>query len=166
MTSKSHRPLRVFVERLRDGHTERMEETVSSSFIGCDAEDLAFRSPVVVKGEAYLSDADLIIHLRVSTEASLPCRICNEGVVVMVVVRDLYIAEPLERVKSGVFNFSDPVREALLLEVPHFAECGGGHCVHRGEVERYLRQPDASDGEEERYHPFTALGEGGVLDVR
>jgi hypothetical protein len=55
-------------------------------------------------------------------------------------------------------DISEILREAILREVPQIAECHGGVCPARKEIEHYLSETShAHFVEEEGYHPFEGL---------
>lgn len=145
---------KIFLEQLKSGDTEKIDITCSSDFLAVNEDDLRFEGPVHVTGDVYLADEELILHLDVSAKAIIPCSICNEPVKVEVEVIGFYHAEPIAELKTGSFNFQEVLREAILLEVPQFAECGG-NCPQRKQVDKYLKQPKAQDGQ--GYQPFADI---------
>lgn len=152
--SMSEDAFRIYVEQLRDGHREQIKEEVSSDFLDINEETLKFKDNVIIEGEAYLAGDMLILHLVVVAQPVIPCLICNEPVILEVRISDFYHAEPLDDIKSGVFDFRDLIREAILLETPAFAECEGS-CPQRKEISKYLK--DSEKVEEEGYNPFQDL---------
>jgi uncharacterized metal-binding protein YceD (DUF177 family) len=152
---------KIFPEQLRDGHVEQIEEVFEPVFIEIDDVDLAFKAPVNVVGEAYLADDNLVLHLNVKTIALMPCVICNEVVHVAIDVENLYHVEALDNIKSGVFLLNDLLREALLLEVPKFAECREGNCLAREALEKFMKKNASSTSSEELegegYRPFADI---------
>lgn len=144
----------IYVDRLYDGHTEVIDETVSPDFLDIHERDLAFNDPLLLKGEAYLAEDELILHLSITTYATIPCSICNEPVKVEIKEFNFYQAEPLKEIRAGVFNFKELLREVILLDVPAFAECDGGECPRRKEIEKYLKVEGEGDDE---YRPFANL---------
>lgn len=159
MNAKSYSgdAFKVFVEQLRSGNVEQLQEELGPEFLDIQEKELAFRDPVLLKGEAYLAEDELILHFNISTFAELPCSICNEMVKVPVKVQNAYHHEPLSAIKSGVFNMLNVLREAILLETPPFAECDGGNCPKRKELEKYIRKPQEKEDEEPGYRPFENL---------
>lgn len=145
----------VYIEQLRNGHQFKIDEIVSSDFLDVNEKELSFKKDVSIKGEAYLAGDMLILRLNLTAHGLIPCTICNDIVDLEIKVPDLYHAEPISSIKSGVFNFQDVAREALLLEVPSFAECKG-KCPKRKEIAKYLK-PNERHGPEEGYRPFKDL---------
>lgn len=153
---------KIYVDRLHDGNVEVIEETFAPAFLEQDREDLAYKKDVRITGEAYTAENELVIHLDVHTEATLPCKICNQPVNVPVELKGLYLVESLEKMKSGIFIFKNLLREAILLEAPSFAECSGGQCPERRTMSAFLA--DVNDAEtpgkeqdDEGYQPFANL---------
>lgn len=146
---------KIYVEQLKDGHTETIDEKFGSEFLDIKEEQLSFQDPVHVTGEAYLAEDSFILQLNVETIASIRCSICNEPVKVPIEIKNLYHVEPLSEIKTAIFNFKDVLRENILLETPRFAECMQGNCPQREQIKKYLKKPDAEDdAEDEKYHPF------------
>ncbi len=145
---------KIFVEQLRDGHIEQIQETYPSDFLDIHEKELAFIGKVVVDGEAYLANEDLILNLNISASAKLPCSICNNEVVSEIQIFHFYHSEPLAEIKGGVYNMQNILRETILLETPAFAECNQGKCPRRNDISNYLVQQNKKDLEEEGYQPF------------
>lgn len=147
--------LKICIDRLSSGKTEKIEGVINSSFLGVMEKELQFPSPVVLSGEAYLADDHLIIHLNASTKARMPCAICNEMIETDLTVDHFYHAEAIEDIKGAVFDYSEPLREAILIELPRYIECRSGNCPERKAIAPYLRKSDKSDGESQ--FPFAGL---------
>ncbi len=148
---------KIFVERLREGRTEQISEIFSPDFLEVRDEALSFPDNVYVKGEAYLVENNLILHLDIKTSAQLPCTICNESVIVPIEVRRFTHVEPIANIKGSVFNYKNVLREIIILESPAFAECEG-NCPQRKEVSKYfLKDKEKGQSPEEGYHPFSDL---------
>lgn len=150
---------KIFVEQLRDGQIEKLEETFPPALLDVNEKDLSFSEPIKVSGEAYLADADLVLHLNAHTMATIPCRVCNESVKVPIGFEGFYHAVPLDDVKTGVYEYKDILRETLLLEVPALAECNQGKCPQRKTMDKYFKKehPGNADEIEEGYQPFANL---------
>jgi uncharacterized metal-binding protein YceD (DUF177 family) len=148
---------KIYVDRLRD-HDLKIHETFKPDFLDVKEEHLKFSYPVALKGEAYLADDTLVMHLNVATEAEIPCSVCNEMTKVEIAIPEFYLAVPLNEIKGGIYDYSEALREEIVLAVPQFAECSGGTCPQRKELEKFLKKPGENDSpEEERYHPFADL---------
>lgn len=149
---------RIYVEQLRDGHSEVLSESLPPNFMDVHEDDLAFMDPVKMTGEAYLADDMLVLHLKVQTLATMPCRICNETFKQKIELDNFYHAEPIEEIKGRVFDFSEILREAILLETPPVAECHQGKCPKRKTMQQFLKlEGSAKKDDEEGYRPFADL---------
>lgn len=143
----------IYVSRLEGGKTETIKESFNPNFLELAEPELAFKEPVQVEGEAYVVDNNLVIALSVSASAEMPCAICNKMTKVALKVPKIYHMEPLEEIKGNKFSIKDILREAVLLEVPPFAECQEGHCTERKEMEKYFHKAKQSDTQQ----PFKDL---------
>ncbi len=65
--------LKIYIDRLKGSQTQKINETLPPDFLGIDEEDLLFDQPVQLKGETYVANEHLIIHLNIETTARLPC---------------------------------------------------------------------------------------------
>lgn len=146
---------KIYIEQLRGGEIEEISEDLSPDFLDIHEKDLVFVDPVIVEGQAYLTENDLVLHLDINTFCLVPCAICNSQVKVEIKIKGFYHAVPLEEIKSGIYNFREILRETILLEVPLSAECEQGNCPHRKEIEKYLKK--TRDEEDEGYNPFIDL---------
>lgn len=146
---------KIYVEQLRDGHEQKINELIPPDFLEIDDKELTFKKNVKLDGSAYLAEHELILHWDIETQALIPCSICNENVPIDIRISNFYYSEPLDNIKSGIFNFKDVLRETILLEVPAFAE-HEGDCPKRNEIAKYLKVNEESE-EEDGYHPFADL---------
>jgi uncharacterized metal-binding protein YceD (DUF177 family) len=147
---------RIYVEQLREGHTELISESFLPDFLEILERDMAFCDPVLIKGEAYLADEMLILHFDIKTSAIIPCSICNEPVKVETHIQEFYHAVPLHEIKTGIYNFKEILRETILLDTPLLAECDQGKCPKRQELQKYFKK-SSTGNEEEGYQPFAHL---------
>lgn len=131
--------LKIYIDRLSGERTEKIEETLAPSFIDVDEKDLQFPASVSLKGKAYLAEDHLIIQLKIETEAKITCAICNERVKQKIDVKQFYHTEELENIRGHVYDYTDPLREAILLEVPSYVECLGS-CPKRTELKNYFQE--------------------------
>ena len=147
--------LKILIDRLKGGQTQKIEEKLEPNFLGPDEEELHFKAKVEVKGEAYLTDGHLIIHLKASTEVVMPCAVCNRMIGADLRVDNFYHTEPIEEIKGAIFDPSDALREALLIELPKTVECKKGNCPERAAITPFLR-PNARK-EKTTYFPFADM---------
>ncbi|HSW86372.1 MAG TPA: hypothetical protein VLG49_02610 [Rhabdochlamydiaceae bacterium] len=131
--------LKIYIDRLKDGHAEKIDETISSEVLDVQEEDLAFSGQISISGHAYLAEDHLIINLKIDSRALLPCAVCNKTVEVPIVLDHVYLTKPLCELPS-VFNYTDEIREAILLQVPSFIECSHGKCPERESISKYFKK--------------------------
>jgi uncharacterized metal-binding protein YceD (DUF177 family) len=150
---------KIYIDQLKDGHSEKIEEKFDPEFLDVKEEDLCFIDPVDVNGEAYLAEHELVLHLDIHTQATIPCAICNQEVKVPVDLKDFYHMVPTAEIKSAIYNFQEMLRENILLNTPLFAECSNGQCPERDELKRFFREVDSPDknSKDEGYQPFADL---------
>ena len=148
----------IYVDRLRDGQTESIDDQVPPDFLEVEDDNLRFDQPVKFTGQAYLAQQELILNLEVRTPALMPCRICNEWTEFAVHVPHLLHVEPTDELKRGYVDLRPVLREAILLQLPHTVECSGGHCPKRKEIQPYLKDGHSdSSSKNEGYKPFEHL---------
>jgi uncharacterized metal-binding protein YceD (DUF177 family) len=148
---------KIYIDQLRNGGERTLKERFNPSFLEIQEDALAFPNDVLVDGTVYLADNELIINWNISTEALISCLICNQKVPVPVHIANDYQSVALSEITTGVFNFKELLREAVLLDVPLFIECGG-HCPQRKEYSKYLKEPSVNEiPQEEGYKPFSDL---------
>lgn len=151
---------KIYVEQLREGHLEKIEETFPPTFIEVNEEDLSFVDPVTVTGEAYLAENELVLHFDISTMATIPCLICSSPVKEPIEIEGFYHSIPLGEIKGAVYNFKELLRESILLETPARAECNKGKCPQRQTLKKYLKEesPKKADNDiQDGYKPFADL---------
>ena len=151
---------KIYVDRLREGKTETIKEAFAPGFMGLNGSDVAFMELVHVEGEAYRTSDVLVLHLGIRTQAMMPCVVCNAMAKMDIDIAAWSHADPLRGIKSGTFDFSEVLREFILLELPSFAECCGGSCPGRGEMEKFLIKPSEAQAKaeaSEEYRPFADL---------
>ena len=143
--------LTIYVDRLKEGQEELFEGTMSTSFLGTDPH---FQETVFLSAKACVTGDLLILKLEANTTAFLPCSICNEQVPVPLELADIYHDKDLKEIPS-VFDFSDLLREDLLLQLPQFTECKG-NCPERQSIKNYLKQSPEQDTSSVQF-PFSNL---------
>jgi len=152
--------LKIYIDRLKNEHVEKFEETVSPDFLEIDEKDLTFPENLKVKGEAYLADDHLVAHFSIFTSATLPCSICNMPVHIPLAIENAYSTIPLEEIRSAIFDLSNEIRETTLLQIPLFAECNNGKCPERDNIKKFLHNESNSQqpGQSSVVHfPFAEL---------
>lgn len=146
---------KIWIDRLKNGQTQRIAETLDPSFFEIKEEELQFHAPVQVKGEAYITEDELILHLNASTLARMPCAICNKMIDAPLKIENFYHAEPISNIRDAIFDFREALREALLIELPKYIECQGGKCPERSTLLPYMRGENRKD--KTTYFPFSGL---------
>jgi uncharacterized metal-binding protein YceD (DUF177 family) len=147
---------KIWVDRLREGSVQKIDGSFSPSFLEIEEKDLQLRTPVEVLGKAYLAEDHLVIQINAKTKAHVPCAICNEMMEMELKVDNFYQALGVDEIPGGSFDFSAPLREALLIELPHYFECCEGNCPERKTLAPYLRSAPKTD-EKNTNFPFADL---------
>lgn len=151
--------IKVYVERIRDGEVEELSEMLAPDFMDIHEQEMRFMDPVVLKGQAYVTDDWLIVSLHIQTAVQLVCSVCNEPFCYAIDIHDMVHDEPLENIRDGQFDILPLVRENILLEVPFYPQCGLTSCKKRSEIEPFLKQdkPPVEKAEEHGHNPFKDL---------
>lgn len=131
--------LKIYIDRLKDGRIEKLNGQFSTSCLGVEDLDISFHNLLSLEGEAYTTNDHLILRLQAKTCVFIPCAICNKLVEVPICMENFYHAKPLAEIPSAVFDFSQELREDLLLQIPQFAECNQGNCPEREQIKQYLK---------------------------
>lgn len=148
--------LKIYINRLKDGYIEKILETLPADFLEIKEKDLLFSEPIQLQGEAYLADVHLVICLKINTSALIPCLICNTPVKIPLCINHFYHTESLSELKNPIFDYGSLLREAILLQTPHFVECQKGNCPERKTVTKYLRPPEQTS-QIPHHYPFSDL---------
>lgn len=149
---------KIYLAPLRGGGTEKLDCAFAPDFLEVDDPALKFTKEVLLHGEAYITDEQLVIHFGFSACAVIPCSICNTPVEVPVHAEGLYHVLPMANIRAPYYDMHDLLRESVLLETPAFAECSGGTCPERESLKDYLKTASDEEAEEEEgYHPFSEL---------
>ncbi len=141
---------KIYIDRLKGGLVQKIEGAFHPSFLEVNEEELQFEQPVAVRGEAYLTDDHLILHLSAKTFAEMPCSVCNKMIQAPLAIANFYHTEPFTEIRDAVYNFGPALREALLIEIPRTVECNQGKCTSRETIEPYMRP----ETRQETYFPF------------
>lgn len=148
--------LKISIDALKFQEKVQLKEELPPEFLDISEKDLKITHPVHLKGEAYLSSDYLVIHFAVKTYFQMPCKICNEELSLPLEDENYYSTVSLEDIKTGVYDFSEDIREALLLKLPNFVECNGGVCSERPNVEKFLKKT-TSKKLDDNYFPFEKI---------
>ncbi len=150
----SKKLLKIYVDRLKSGDTESIDEKVTPDFLEAEKE-LSFPAEVTISGRAYLANDHLILQLKIKTKARLPCSMCNQTLETSLEVPDFYLTVDLTDLPSAIYDYTDEVRSALLLKVPQFTECNEGSCPNRPDINKYFKSPSKTD--DGNHYPFSTL---------
>lgn len=148
--------LTAFIDRLRSGEESFFDQKLSEEDLGASDGDLRFAKGASVKGKAYLAEDHLVIVLDINANPEMPCTICNDWTPVGFSIEKYYITKPLEEIPSNVYPFLEDVREAILLEMPQFAECKG-NCPSREALNNYCGRKKEGADSQEAHLPFKDL---------
>lgn len=146
---------KIYIDRLKNGATQKIDAQLEPSFMDIDEPELSFSVPIRVRGEAYLTDEHLVIHLQAAAIAERPCSICNKIIKTEISVNNFYHTELIQEIPSALFDYSEALREALLVELPLVVECNGGKCPERENIAPFIRSKDRS--ENPTYFPFNDM---------
>jgi len=120
---------------------EEIDLTVSPDFIGVNEADLSFNTPVFIEGEASIMDDLFILKLSVKTKVSMPCSVCNKNTVFPIEIKEFYHTIPVAELPPSQFDYSELLREEILLLIPQFAECNQGKCPERATLPKITKDP-------------------------
>jgi uncharacterized metal-binding protein YceD (DUF177 family) len=145
--------MKIYIDRLQNGEVEQIREVLPPAFLELAPHDeLHVEQHIQVTGQAYVAEDFLIIKLDIQAKASLPCSLCNEPFSFPIQIECIH-EELIEKIPHGVFHYAELIREAILLEIPFYPQCGGDVCKNRKKMDKYLSK-DTSKQSKEQYHPF------------
>jgi uncharacterized metal-binding protein YceD (DUF177 family) len=152
---------KIFVDRLKEGHVEKIREVAPPDFLDVHEQELSFPESVSVVGDAYLVDDHVVLHLEIKTVVSLPCSVCNRATLVPIHLKNSYETQPLDEIPTSIFHYTEKLRTALLLQIPAYAECNEGKCPERVSISKYLKSteqtPSTKASSDPTYFPFAHL---------
>lgn len=146
---------KIYIDRLKGGGKQLINASLDPSFLEVNEDDLSFPHPVELKGEAYLTDDHLIIYLTASTKAVRLCAICNKPMLTPLQANNFYHTELMKDIPSAIFDFTEVLREALLIELPLIVECNEGDCPEREAIAPFMSSKKRK--ENPTYFPFTDI---------
>lgn len=153
-----HDQLKIYIESLKTGNEEALSLLVSSDFLEISEKEVSVAPQVSVKGTAYVTGEALILSLDCQTSIYLPCSICNTPTKVEIRTGSFTHSESLSDLPSSVFDYSQIVREELLLLIPHFVECQEGKCPERKELKTFMKEKATQPSQSLDVHfPFKDL---------
>ncbi len=134
----------INIDQVRKSGNLSLNMSVSSDFLNIDESEIHFGPQVDIRGEAYVVDDRLILHLDLIVPAILVCKMCSGDAPITIDINSLYHIEEIKNLKTTIFDFSSVLRQEILLEVPRFAECRGGNCPDRETMKAYLAPKKSS----------------------
>lgn len=137
--------VKIYVDRIRDGEIETIQEKLSPLFMEIHEEEMQFNETVSVEGTAYVTDDWLILRMHIATKVQLTCSVCNEKFDFEIDIQDMMHEEPLENIRDKTFDLLPVVRENVLLAIPFYPQCGITVCIHRKEIEPFLKKDHPAD---------------------
>ena len=146
--------LSVFVDRLREGQVEEINCSCPPEFLSLEEKELRPCSEISVFGSAQVIDQQLLLQLTATVLIEMPCSVCNELCQTEVRVEDFALTESCDQIRAGIYRYANNLREAILLEIPQFAECSEGHCPSRAEIANYTA---SHSPQETGQNPFANL---------
>lgn len=150
---------KIYIDRLREGKEETLSESFAPDFLDVKEHDLRFSLPLQIEGKAQVVDNELILRLQVKLSFEKTCARCNQWGKIDLEISDLIIDESCSEIKHGVFDFSDRLREEILLNVPDYWRCSEANCLNLQGLENYLAKDDKKKFEE---NPFANLNLPGL----
>lgn len=148
---------KIYIDQLRGGKETEIHEELDPEFLDICEPDLTFEKKIKLDGRAYLAENELVLNWTINAEALIACLICSQKVPVDIEIDHAYESVPLTEIRSGIYNFKEILREAILLELPAFAECNQGNCPKRKEYAKYLKEPSPGSSDKEGHRPFADL---------
>lgn len=135
-----HDQLKIYVESLRAGGEEVVSLVIPSDFLEISEKEVSIAPQVSVQGTVYVTGDELILSLDCQTSIYLPCSICNAPTHVEIRTGTFTHSESLSDLPSSIFDYSQIIREELLLLIPHFVECQNGKCPERKELKIFMKE--------------------------
>lgn len=153
----STQPLVLFLDQLLPDEEMSVSWTLDPDFLDFPPNDEVQPSrSAVVQGVCSLVDGVALLNLQVKAFFFVRCALCNESFEYEVCIDRLTYQELVENIKKKRWDVSGVVREAIVIEIPFFPQCGGKECLHREEIQKYLHVP-TQENEEEKSSPFQSF---------
>ena len=147
-------PLKIFTKQLRDGKREALDYVLPADFLDIQEEGISFHSPLHLKGEVYATDEHLILQLSAETEVEMPCSVCNEKTFVPLKTEEIFHTILFDEMESTTFDFTDLVREEIIILIPQFVECNQGKCPSRTDISKFMKSKAVTSHD---HFPFADL---------
>ena len=137
----------IYIDRLHQGKKYELNIVVDSSFMEIEEGFLVIGDKITIVGSCYLVEQEVHLCFTIKAPYKVPCKICNEWVAEELYIEQLHHQMPLTDIQGPSFDFSQIIREALLIEVSNFSECNHqqGKCKYREEVKHYFSSSNDSE---------------------
>ena len=129
---------KIYIDRLRDGSSSEIAEVVDRDLMQTEEKELNFKDPIHITGQAYVANDFLIIDISIKTNAYLPCSICNKDAAFPVIVKWYKHTVEIKNIKSSIYDYSDLIRQTILLNIPTYIECNNKNCPERENITKYI----------------------------
>lgn len=146
--------LKIFTQQLGYDQREKIDLTLPPEFLDLHEKEIKTPSPVVINGEAYVLDDLLMLSFNLSTEIEMPCSICNATTQVLLQNKNILISLPLSELPSSVYDYTDLIREEIVMLIPQFVECKKDACPERPRLKPFLKQEKKKESQN---FPFADL---------
>jgi DUF177 domain-containing protein len=143
---------KIYIDRLRNEEIDSFKFEIDPSFLDINENELTFDRKILISGKSYLADDNLVIDLNAKTYYNMPCAFCSELIEKFLQIEHFTQVISLDTIKDAIFNFSDILRNEILLNIPQFIECDLNQCKERKNLAKYLKK-DPNEG----YYPFKEL---------
>jgi uncharacterized metal-binding protein YceD (DUF177 family) len=143
-----------FYEQLKEGESSCFEHEIDSSFLDLENDkELRPISSVFVKGKIWKMADWLFVEAYVKASFETTCSYCSDLFHLPIELQPWKHEVCIDDIKEAFLDLREPLREAILLEIPYFAQCDGTTCKNINEVKKYLMK-----GEKEQFQqPFKDL---------
>jgi uncharacterized metal-binding protein YceD (DUF177 family) len=112
--------------------------------------------PVVIEGTVSLVDDYVLLNMEIRAFFHVHCASCNDVFEYEVCLDQFSHQELLENIARRKWDVSEIVREAIVIELPLFPQCGGKECLHMDEIQKYFHTL-SEEKEEEKSSPFQSF---------
>ncbi len=146
--------LKISLSLFTEGNEVDIHAIFSSDFLDIHEKELKFLEIISIQGKARRACDHILLEINAQCTALLPCSICNEWTSCPIVLNNVQLSKEVAEIKDNTFDATEMVREAILLEVPQFAECQGS-CPERKNMECYCNK--RAEKKNPKYFPFEQL---------
>lgn len=149
--------MRTFHIPIDEQHEVIVDEQLDPCFFDLSKDDeLQAKHPVILEGKIYRASEWLIIEASARTRFTTSCPMCNEPFDIPIELPEWRHQQLLSEISGQTWDVTEALREALLIEVPFFVQCGGSTCRNIQEIEPFIR-PDSPHGFQPFAHVLSTL---------